>query len=114
MEIVPPTWLLAHSFNFGLKLNAWRSYKGTSISPMVIGTRRLVNRVDSPLFRATLNTKNKLTVSNFENVDSIIADLYATLQNILDNREASALDEDGDGNTLLSVKVLVRLIPYSD
>ena len=110
MEIILPTWVLAHTISFGLKLSAWRSYKGTSISPIVIGTRRLVDRAHSPLFRATLDTKEKLTVSGFENAKGIIADFYTTINNILEHQKESALDEDGDGNTLLSVNVLVQNI----
>ena len=110
MEIIPPTWLLAHTVIFSLKLNAWRSYKGISISPIVIGTRRLVDRAHSPMFRAIFDTKEKLTVSNFKNANSIIAGLHTTIKNILEYREASALDEDDDRNTLLSVKALVQTI----
>ena len=108
MEIIPPTWLLAHTVNFSLKLDAWRSYKGTSMSPIVIGTRRLVDRAHSPLFRAISDTKEKLTISSFKNDKIIIAGLHTTIRNILEYREGSALDEDGDGNTLLSVKALVQ------
>ena len=108
MEIVPPTWLLAHTVNFSMKLKDWTSYKGTSISPIIIGTRRLVDRAHSPLFRAIANTKEKLTVSSFQNASLIIADLHTTINNVLNGREASTLDEDGDGNTILSVKAFVQ------
>ena len=47
-------------------------------------------------------------MSRFKNADKAIADVYATMKNILEYREASALDEDSDRNTLLSLEALVH------
>ena len=103
MEVVPPAWLLAHTISFSLKLSAWKSYMGTSVSPIVIGTRRLVDRTRSPLFLAIADTKRKLAISGFEDGNRTLTDLHNTISNLLQYKKASALDEDRDGNTLLSV-----------
>jgi hypothetical protein len=105
IAFVPPSWLLAHSLNLSFKLKGWRSRKGIELSPVVLGTSRLVDASNSLSFQALANTKAKLFATNFKESATCIVTLKSILENIFQSGKASALDEDRDGNTILSVSI---------
>ncbi|RYN38248.1 hypothetical protein AA0119_g458 [Alternaria tenuissima] len=74
--------------------------KPFSISPIVVGTSRLVDPKTSPAFRAIANTIEELWEGGQHHIS--IPRLQNTLQDLFDNDEASALDIDNDGNTVLN------------
>lgn len=107
MRIVPPSWLLRHTINLSIVVRNWSTHTGFSISPLVIGTSRLVDRTNSPSFLAIQRTWNQLDRSGFENSPTVIDTLKTTLGELFISQQASPLDEDCYGNTLLSVSSIV-------
>ena len=105
MQIVPPSWLLYHTIDFGTKIRNWSTMSPFSISPIVVGTSRLVDSKTSPAFRAIANTEKELRYRRWDTRlhHPEIPQLQVTLQRLFDNGEASVLDTDTDGRTLLSV-----------
>lgn len=104
IAFVPPSWLLAHTLNLSFKLKGWRSSKGVELSPIVIGASRLVDASSSLGFRAVSNARDKLHSTGFADSANCMATLRLVLEDLFQNHKASALDEDRDGNTLLSVR----------
>ncbi len=78
---------------------------GSSISPIMIGTKRIVDRNRSPAFQAVENIESRLWASNFRASTSCIPDLESVLTLLFSDRKASPLDEDDSGNTLLFVSL---------
>ena len=80
-----------------------------SISPIVVGTSRLVDSNASPAFLAILNAKEKLSKLREDELSiyahDIVTQLHNTLQRMFDNAEASALDVDSNGHTVLNVSL---------
>jgi len=101
MQFVPPSWLVSHTINMGTRVQNWSTMECFSISPIVIGTSRLVDPNMSPAFRAIANTKEELYKTGLHRL--LIPRLQATLQDLFDEKEASVLDTDSNGNTLLNV-----------
>jgi hypothetical protein len=75
--------------------------KPFSISPIVIGTSRLVNPETSLAFRALSDTIDELYNTRLHHI--CIPRLQNILQDLFDQQKASALDVDRNGRTLLSV-----------
>jgi len=104
MQIVPPSWLLYRSIDFGTQVRNWSTMNQFSISPILIGTSRLVDSQTSSAFRAIEDTGKELRFRQDTGLrHTIVPRLEVTLQRLFDNGEASALDTDTDGRTLLSV-----------
>jgi hypothetical protein len=101
MQLVPPIWLFSSTVNLGTHIRNWSTMKPFSISPIVVGTSRLVDPKTSPAFRAIANTIEELWEGGQHHIS--IPRLQNTLQDLFDNDEASALDIDNDGNTVLNV-----------
>ncbi len=78
---------------------------GSSISPIMIGTKRIVDRNRSPAFQAVENIESRLWASNFRASTSCIPDLESVLTLLFSDRKASPLDEDDSGNNLLFVSL---------
>jgi hypothetical protein len=101
MQIFPPSWLLAQTIDVGVQVRNWYSSKPSSICPIVIGTTRLVDPSVSPAFRAIYEAEEDLL--SYTPSHACIAGLQRTLQDLFDQRRASALDTDRHGRTLLNV-----------
>jgi len=101
MQLVPPSWLVSHTIDVGTRVRNWSTMNPFSISPIVIGTSRLVDANTSPAFRAIEKAKEELYRSGQHHL--LIPQLQATLKQFFDDREASVLDTDSNGNTLLNV-----------
>ncbi|KAI1271889.1 hypothetical protein F5Y07DRAFT_327944 [Xylaria sp. FL0933] len=100
MKVIPPAWLLRHTFNFGFSLHYWRLGGGWKISPFIIGTSRLVDSKASPAFRAIqpaieFASRGELTAP------SQLQAIVITLKDMFACGQASVLDEDQDGHTIL-------------
>ena len=102
VRLFPPKWLLAQLISITFQ-TSWGA-GGCSISPCVIGTKRIVDRNRSPAFQAVKNAKSKLWNDSRAN-KSCIKDLEAALTFLFSDRKASPLDEDDNGNTLLFVSL---------
>lgn len=107
MRIIPPSWLLLHTINLSIVCRNWSTHGGFSISPLVIGTNRLVDRTKSPTFLTVQRTWEKLEFSGFENDLTVIDALKTTLRELFMSQQASPLDEDCLGNTLLWVSLMI-------
>ena len=105
MQIVPPSWLLHHTIDFGTRVRNWSTMNQFSISPIVVGTSRLVDSKKAPAFLAIANTRWELRDRRQDGQPHFtsVPQLQSTLQRLLDNGEASVLDTDIYGRTLLSV-----------
>ena len=103
VRLFPPKWLLAQLISVTFQ-SSWGA-GGCSISPCVIGTKRIVDRNRSPAFQAVENTQSRLWESNFRASKSCIPDLKSALTILFSDRKASPLDEDDYGNTLLFVSL---------
>jgi hypothetical protein len=101
MQLVPPIWLFSNTVNLGTRIRNWSTMKPFSISPIVVGTSRLVDPKTSPVFRAITETIEELWENGQHHIS--IPRLQNTLQDLFDNNEASVLDIDDDGNTVLNV-----------
>lgn len=101
--LLPPKRLLAHMISVSLQ-TSWGA-GGSSISPIMIGTKRIVDRNRSPAFQAVENIESRLWASNFRASTSCIPDLESVLTLLFSDRKASPLDEDDSGNTLLFVSL---------
>ena len=51
-RLVPPPWLLSYTISLGFQVKNWSTIRPLSISPIVVGTCRLVDRSACPAFRA--------------------------------------------------------------
>ncbi|KAF2197110.1 hypothetical protein GQ43DRAFT_223224 [Delitschia confertaspora ATCC 74209] len=100
MQLVPPSYLSSYTINLGMQVRNWRTTKPFSISPIMIGTSRLVDRKLSPAFRAIMDTKEELWEAGLHHI--CIPKLQNTLQNLFNQQKASALDTDTNGRTLLN------------
>ena len=103
VRLVPPKWLLARVISITFQ-STWGA-GGCSISPLIIGTKKIVDRNRSPAFRAVENAKSKLWASEFRNCTSCITDLESALTLLFSDQRASPLDEDENGITLLFVSL---------
>jgi hypothetical protein len=106
MQIVPPSWLLCSTVDFGTHVKNWSTRKNFSISPVVIGTSRLVDRDSSPAFRAIRDCREELISLIWKNARQhhvLIPELQRTLQRLFENGESSVIDTDSNGRTLLNV-----------
>jgi len=107
MKITPPTWLLRHTISLGISLHNWGSQGGWKLSPLIVGISRLVDSRVSPAFQAIgkifdYDTRSS-TVSKekFQTLEKTLRDLFVSGQ-------ASGLDEDESGNTILYVSYLLN------
>ncbi|CAN9134159.1 unnamed protein product [Alternaria alternata] len=99
MQLVPLSWLLSHTINVGTRVRNWSTVNPFSICPVVVGTSRLVDSKTSPAFRAIVNTIKELSQGEQHHVS--IPRLQNTLQDLFDEKEASVLDINNDGTTIL-------------
>jgi hypothetical protein len=100
MQLVPPSWLFSRTINFSTQVRNWSIKRNFSISPIVIGTSMLVGRT-SPAFRAISDFQEEMIFTRFSPIN--ISPLQDTLQRLFNRQEASALDTDRDGRTILNV-----------
>jgi len=106
MQIVPPSWLLYHTIDFGTHVRNWSTMSPFSISPMVVGTSRLVDSKTSPAFRAIKDTIQQVDRLHWHTSGSgLIPQLQSSLQQLLENGEASIFDADSNGRTILNVGI---------
>jgi hypothetical protein len=70
---------------------------------MIVGTSRVVDRTTSLSLGAISNVKEKLKRTDFVDSAKSLATLKLTLEDLFEKKKASALDQDRDGNTVLSV-----------
>ena len=109
MQIVPPSWLLCHTIDFGTHVRNWSTMNPFSVSPIVVGTSRLVDSRTSPAFLAIANSRKEVRelqeAGRYSGQRHITTQLHNTLQRMFDNAEASALDVDSDGRTVLNVSI---------
>jgi hypothetical protein len=106
MQIVPPSWLLCSTIDFGTHVKNWSTRKNISISPVVIGTSRLVDRDSSLAFRAITECLNELVSLSWKNARQhhvLIPELQCTLQRLFEDGKASVIDTDSNGHTVLNV-----------
>ena len=103
MEIIPPSWLLGHTINISIAFGNWRTGRGFSFSPIVVGTRRIIDPQKSASFTAIRNCRELLLADSFANSSASIKALHNTLKNFFQDGQASPLDEDERGNTALLV-----------
>lgn len=121
MKIIPPRWLLCHTLYLSLVIRNWCTDAGFSISPMVLGTKRIVDRNASPAFLAVRRHFDVLHVAWDETrIQGLETDerriqapvsassLHLALRHMLDNNQCSVLDEDDQGLTLLYVRMNVN------
>lgn len=108
MTILPPTWLFVHTINLSMAFRHWGSMGGWSISPIVLRTSRLVDASKSPAFQAVNKTWKLLQSTNYENGYLRLKELEGTIRNLFENHQASARDEDCNGNTLLYVRNIMN------
>ena len=102
MQLVPPSWLLPYAINVGTHVRNWSTVNPFSICPIVVGTSRLVDSKTSPAFLAIAITLDELWENGQHHVS--IPRLQHTLQNLFNDRKASVLDTDSNGDTILSVR----------
>jgi hypothetical protein len=102
MQLVPPSWLLPYAINVGTHVRNWSTVNPFSISPIVVGTSRLVDSETSLAFRAIASTLDDLWEHGQHHIS--IPRLQNTLQNLFNDREASVLDTDNNGDTILNVR----------
>ncbi|KAI0427165.1 hypothetical protein F5Y09DRAFT_344964 [Xylaria sp. FL1042] len=100
MRVIPPTWLLRHTINLGFSLHYLRSGGGWKISPFVLGTSRLVDSEASPAFRAIQPVVESASRGELVTPSQVQA-LEVSLKHIFDYGQASVLDEDQNGHTIL-------------
>ncbi|KAI1349778.1 hypothetical protein F5Y01DRAFT_316451 [Xylaria sp. FL0043] len=100
MKVIPPTRLLRHTFNFGLSLHYWRLSGGWKNSPFIFGTSRLVDSKASSAFRA-IQPAIEFASRGELIAPSQIWTLVITLKDVFACGQASVLDEDQDGHTIL-------------
>ncbi|KAL1800772.1 hypothetical protein ACET3X_001114 [Alternaria dauci] len=100
MQLVPPIWLFSHTVNLSTHVRNWSTMGPFSISPIVVGTSRLVDPMTSPAFRAIARTIDELWDNGQHHVS--IPRLQNTLQALFNDHEASALDTDSNGDTILN------------
>ncbi|CAN9101984.1 unnamed protein product [Alternaria alternata] len=100
MQLVPPSWLLPYAINIGTHVRNWSTVNPLSICPIVVGTSRLVDSKTSPAFRAIASTLDELWEHGQHHVS--IPRLQNTLQTLFNDREASVLDTDSNGDTILN------------
>ena len=103
VRLVPPKWVLAQMISITFQ-STWGA-GGYSISPFMMGTKRLVDRNRSPAFQAVENVWHRILTSRLRIYTSCVADLESTLTVLFSDRKASPLDEDDNGNTLLFVSL---------
>jgi len=104
MQLVPPSWLLPYAINVGTHIRNWSTINPFSICPIVIGTSRLVDSKTSPAFRAIASTLDELWENGQHHIS--IPRLQNTLRNLFNDGEASVLDTDSNGDTILNVRWL--------
>ena len=113
MQIVPPSWLLYHTIDFGTHVRNWSTRKNFSVSPIIFGTSRLVDSKISPAFLAVTKAGCELWELRRAGQDRrkhhILTQLHNALQQLFDNSEGSVLDVDSDGRTILNVSISSRV-----
>jgi hypothetical protein len=112
MKIIPPTWLLSHTVHLGFSFQSCNLQRSWKISPLVVGTARLVDSSKSPAFRAIKETW-PLIYSETGLQPAHISALERTLKDMFECHQASVFDEDGNGNTLLYVRGVSIDMPES-
>ena len=113
MQLVPPCWLLSRSIRFGLHMKYLLSKGEFSISPMVVGTSRLINSDESPAFLAVQNTRKELKTHGFHRSGICIPRLKNALTELFEQQKASPVDIDRNGNTLLYVSKIMDFFKFA-
>lgn len=103
LQLVPPSWLLSHSIDLGIHMKNWCTSRAFSLSPIMVGTSRLVDRKTSPAFLAINRTRSALSRTGSHHI--YISQLQIVLRDLFNQQKASPLDTDCKGNTLLSVSL---------
>ncbi|KAH7149848.1 hypothetical protein B0J13DRAFT_660603 [Dactylonectria estremocensis] len=80
---------------------SWGSNRGWKISPVILGTSRIVNSNESPAFKGIRQTRTLLRSTRFKDSQHQVRALETTLRDLFQGYIASPLDEDSAGNTLL-------------
>ncbi|PSN66213.1 hypothetical protein BS50DRAFT_410010 [Corynespora cassiicola Philippines] len=102
VHLVPPAWAASNMISLAFRMESWKANGNFSISPMVIGTSRLVDRETSPAFRAIEDTLEPYRYGSLYNIpDAPWKNLQITLQTLFNDQRASVLDTDRNGCTLL-------------
>jgi hypothetical protein len=102
MKIIPPTWLLSHTVHLGFSLQFSKWQTSWKISPLVVGTSRLVDSRTAPAFCAIQNTwQSHWSETGIQ--PAHVSALERTLRDIFECQQGSAFDEDANGSTLLCV-----------
>lgn len=102
MKIIPPTWLLSHTIHLGSSLQFSKLQTSWKISPLVVGTSRLVDSRTAPAFCA-IRKQWHYCVSKTAIQPAQVSALERTLRDIFECGQGSAFDEDANGRTLLYV-----------
>jgi hypothetical protein len=105
MQIIPPSWLLCSTIDFGTHVKNWSTRKNFSMSPVVLGTSRLVDGDSSPAFRAIRDCREELKRLTWKARQHHvrITELQCTLQRLFEDGKASVIDTDSNGRTVLNV-----------
>ncbi|CAE7175522.1 hypothetical protein PTNB73_02837 [Pyrenophora teres f. teres] len=110
MQIVPSWWLYA--INIGTQVNNWSTRGQFAISPIVVGTTRLVDPETSPAFRAIeeMQRDERLYKAWLNKSQAIgaVPRLWPRLHDLFIQGKASVWDTQCDGRTLLHA--IVQLI----
>jgi len=98
MQIVPSWWLYA--INISTQVKNWSTRSPFSISPIIVGTNRLVDPEDSPAFKAIAKSIANI---NHGILGETIPQLQSRLKRLFAQGKASPWDTDVYGRTILSV-----------
>jgi hypothetical protein len=109
IQFTPPAWLLSRTVDVGMQVKNLWSTRPMSIIPIIIGTNRLIDPATSPAFRAIKIADDKLPIVG-KSKRAIMMELERTLRDLFAQGQASVLDTDRNGRTLLTVGA-VYLIP---
>lgn len=107
-HLTPPLWFTSYVVNVGFQIKNWRTQKPFSISPIIVGTSRFVDRHKSPAFIAIRDTKNAIYATGQHNTH--INRLFCTLKGLFDEQKASVLDVDCNGRTLLNASIFLLVL----
>ena len=103
IQLAPPSWLLSRTIDLGLQMKYLWSTRYFRMSPIIVGTSRLVDSNLSPAFLAVRNAREKLKEAGFHRSNIYILNLENALKDLFNNGKASPLDTDRSGHTLLYV-----------
>jgi hypothetical protein len=111
IQFIPPSWLLLRTFDLGTQVKNLWSMKPSTICPIMYGTSRLVDPKTSPAFRAIEVADGKLP-NVLADREAIMTGLESTLRDLFVRGQASVLDTDRHGRTLLTVGTAALLYNF--